>query len=85
MSMGALRNAPSDASDMTTKFKALGFETFGGIDLDRVAPVKALVAFGRAAERTDVAAVYYAGHGVQMNGQNYLTRRSLDGSTDSSV
>ena len=68
----ALRNAPSDASDMTAKFKALGFETFGGIDLDRVALVKALVAFGRAAERADVAAVFYAGHGVQVNGQNYL-------------
>lgn len=60
----ALRNAPSDASDMTAKFKALGFETFGGLDLDRVALVKALVAFGRAAERADVAAVFYAGVAV---------------------
>ena len=68
----ALRNAPFDAADMTAKFKALGFEVFGGADLDRVALIKALVAFGRAAERADVAAVFYAGHGVQVNGQNYL-------------
>lgn len=67
-----LRNAPLDATDMTAKFKALGFETFGGIDLDRAALIKALVAFGRAAERADVAALFYAGHGVQVNGQNYL-------------
>jgi hypothetical protein len=68
----ALRNAPLDAADMTAKLRALGFETFGGTDLDRVTLVKALVAFGRAAERADVAAVFYAGHGVQVNGQNYL-------------
>jgi len=70
--VSVLRNAPFDAADMTAKLKALGFETFGGADLDRAALVKALVAFGRAAERADVAVVFYAGHGVQVNGQNYL-------------
>lgn len=67
-----LRNAPLDATDIKTKFKALGFDVLGGNDLDRVALVNALVAFGRAAERADVAVVYYAGHGLQVNGQNYL-------------
>lgn len=67
-----LRNAPLDAADIRAKFKALGFDIFGGTDLDRVALVNALVAFGRAAERAEVAVVYYAGHGLQVNGQNYL-------------
>src|SRR5512139_796891 len=67
-----LRNPPVDAADIRTKFKALGFELFGGSDLDRVTLVNALVAFGRAAERADVAVVYYAGHGLQVNGQNYM-------------
>lgn len=67
-----LRNPPVDAADIRAKLKALDFELFGGTDLDRVTLVNALVAFGRAAERADVAAVYYAGHGLQVNGQNYM-------------
>lgn len=60
----ALRNAPSGASDMTARFRTLGFETLGGID-DRVALVKALVTFGRAAERADVAEAHAEIIGVE--------------------
>jgi hypothetical protein len=75
---GAYRNVPplpnprNDAADVTAKVKALGFQTFGGVDLDRAAIMRELTAFGRAAENADVAMVFYAGHGLQLNGQNYL-------------
>lgn len=67
-----LLNPVNDASDMRVKLEALGFQIFGGADLDRSKMIGALTSFGRAAENADVALVFYAGHGVQVNGQNYL-------------
>jgi len=67
-----LQNPVNDASDMRTKLAALGFQIFGGADLDRTKMISALTGFGRAAENADVALVFYAGHGLQVNGQNYL-------------
>ena len=37
--------------DLTEKLKGLGFEVFGGTDLDRRALVQALIQFGRARKR----------------------------------
>jgi len=70
--IGQLRNPKNDAADLSEKLKGLGFEVFGGTDLDRRALVQALIQFGRAAEKADVALFFYAGHGLQVNGQNYL-------------
>lgn len=67
-----LKNPANDAADMRAKLKALGFELHGGDNLDRTAFVAALRTFGRAAETSDVALVFYAGHGIQASGQNYL-------------
>ena len=67
-----LANPSNDAGDMTARLQALGFEVIGGTDLDRRALVEALIKFGRAAEKADVALFFYAGHGLQVNGQNYL-------------
>ena len=67
-----LRNPRNDAEDLSAKLQALGFELFGGTDLDRRSLVEALITFGRAAETADVALFFYAGHGIQVNGRNYL-------------
>jgi hypothetical protein len=67
-----LRNPRNDAGDLTAKLKALGFEVFGGVDLDRKSLVQALIRFGRAAEQAEVALFFYAGHGLQVDGRNYL-------------
>ncbi|MFZ8477866.1 caspase family protein, partial [Staphylococcus aureus] len=42
-----------------------------GIDLDRATMQKATRDFLRQAARAQVAVVYYAGHGVQIDGRNY--------------
>jgi hypothetical protein len=68
----SLANPRNDASDVGQKLKRLDFQLFGGQDMDRAAMLSALTAFGRAAEKADVALVFYAGHGLQINGQNYL-------------
>lgn len=68
----SLKNPKNDAGDLTAKLEGLGFEVFGGTDLDRPALVQALIRFGRAAEKAEVALFFYAGHGLQVNGENYL-------------
>jgi hypothetical protein len=67
-----LANPANDAADISEQLKALGFEIIGGANLDRKSLVEALIKFGRAAETADVALFFYAGHGLQVNGQNYL-------------
>jgi uncharacterized caspase-like protein len=52
--------------------KRLGFETTVGLDADRAAMEKAIEAFATAVEGADVAVFYYAGHGMQHQGVNYL-------------
>lgn len=67
-----LKNPRNDAEAMSARLRQLGFEIIGGVDLDRRALVTELIKFGRAAEKADVALFFYAGHGLQVNGQNYL-------------
>jgi uncharacterized caspase-like protein len=68
----SLKNPTNDASDLTAQLEALGFETFGGTDLDMLKMRGALIEFGRAAEAADVAAFFYAGHGLQIESTNYI-------------
>jgi TPR repeat protein len=76
-----LINPKNDAADIRAKLEALGYQLFGGVDLDRAAMIGAVTSFGRAAENADVAVVFYAGHGLQVNGQNYLV--PVDASVES--
>ena len=68
----ALPNPRNDASDIIGRLQKLGFDVVPGLDLDRTGLLNALAKFGRAAETADVALFFYAGHGLQVNGQNYL-------------
>jgi hypothetical protein len=67
-----LPNPRNDAGDMIARLKVMGFEVIPGLDLDRNGFLNTLAVFGRAAEGADVALFFYAGHGLQVNGQNYL-------------
>lgn len=70
--MSTLRNPPNDANLMSSKLSGLGFDVVRLIDGDKAAFAAALTEFGRKAQGADVALVYYAGHGVQVNGRNWL-------------
>ncbi|MDN3721005.1 caspase family protein [Roseibium salinum] len=70
--MPALVNPASDANLMTAKLTGLGFDVVRIIDGDRKAFYDGLTQFGRKAQGADVAVVFYAGHGVQVNGRNWL-------------
>ncbi len=69
---GALRNPPNDARAMATKLRALGFAVTLETDLDQNAMKKAIIYFGRELDAGGVGLFYYAGHGIQHNGRNYL-------------
>lgn len=68
----ALPNPPNDARAIAKNLRGLGFDVSEGIDLDRDAMQKLTRDFLRDAAHAQTALVYYAGHGVQIDGRNYL-------------
>ena len=70
-----LDNPRNDAALMAETLSALGFTLIGSraqLDLDKPAMDIAVQTFGRQVQGADVALFYYAGHGVQVSGSNYL-------------
>jgi tetratricopeptide (TPR) repeat protein len=68
-----LRNPARDARAVAAVFRRLGFaEVIEREDLTRSKLEDALKEFGDKAAEADWAVIYYAGHGVELNGENYL-------------
>jgi TPR repeat protein len=70
-----LTNPDADAKLISDTLLSLGFFVVGGgakLDLDKGGLDNALNEFGKAMIGADVALLYYAGHGVETHGQNYL-------------
>jgi tetratricopeptide (TPR) repeat protein len=67
-----LPNPPNDARAVARSLRDIGFTVSEGVDLDRAAMQKMTRDFLRDAARAQVVVVYYAGHGVQVDGRNYL-------------
>ena len=70
--IGALPNPGNDAADVGASLGRLGFDVTTVRDADRVAMSEALRVFTRESAGADVALVFYAGHGLEMDGVNYL-------------
>ena len=67
-----LPNPDNDARDMSAALRRLGFEVTTELDADRVEMTEALRAFTRRSAGADLSLVFYAGHGIEMDGVNYL-------------
>ena len=67
-----LPNPENDAADMAAALQRLGFEVTTAQDADRAALNEALRVFTRESVGADMALVFYAGHGLEMDGVNYL-------------
>ena len=67
-----LPNPTNDAADMTAVLQNLGFTVIGGNDLDYAAMGAKIGEFEDAARDADVTLLFYAGHGMQVNGRNFL-------------
>jgi tetratricopeptide (TPR) repeat protein len=71
-SEGALANPVNDARDMATTLRQLGFDVSSGENCDRRQMEDLIRKFGRKIRGGGVGMFYFAGHGVQVNGANYL-------------
>ena len=73
--IGKLANPKNDATLIASTLQAVGFDVITRIDGDRRTMARAIQQFGRrltAAGKDAVGLFYFAGHGVQANGRNYL-------------
>jgi hypothetical protein len=83
-----LDNPKNDAKLMAQTLSALGFTLVGGgaqLDLDKPSLDIAVQNFGRQVQGADVALFYYAGHGVQVSGANYLVPISANPTREADV
>lgn len=67
-----LRNARNDMSALSAALKDVGFLVTQVADVDRKALARAIDEFVQAVRPGDTALFYYSGHGIQLEGQNYL-------------
>ena len=67
-----LPNPVNDAGDIAKALTEVGFEVIVGLDLGKPALDAKVRDFARALDKADVALFFYAGHGLQASGRNYL-------------
>src|SRR3954454_2505109 len=70
--VAALPNPAVDAKSMAKLLRNVGFDVVEGSNLTRDKMTEKLLDFGKKAEGADVALFFYAGHGIAVNGSNYL-------------
>ena len=67
-----LNNPSADADAIASKLSRLGFEVILEKELNKKRMVDILADFGWKAKDYDVALFYYAGHGINVSGTNYI-------------
>jgi formylglycine-generating enzyme required for sulfatase activity len=68
----SLNNARADAKGMAEKLRGLGFDVILKLNASRRSFGRALAEFEGKAANAEVGLVFYAGHGIQAGGKNYL-------------
>ncbi len=71
-SANALKNARNDASAVAAALSSLGYTTVLQLDADRKVMSEAIATFADGLKPGDLALLYYSGHGLQVDGENYL-------------
>ncbi len=67
-----LANPKNDAADVAAALRKLNFRVIEGVDLDKAAFDRKVAEFAGALRGASVGLFFYAGHGLQVGGQNYL-------------
>ena len=80
-----LLNARNDARAMAATLRELGFTVTLLEDISRTQMVTSMSAFSESLQAQDVAFFFYAGHGLQVDGENYLVPADFDGSSPTAV
>ncbi|WP_421591585.1 caspase family protein [Shinella sp. M27] len=71
-SLPALKNSIADAELISGALRKVGFEVTRVVDADKTALGRAMAAFRGQIQPDDIVLIYFAGHGVQANEENYL-------------
>jgi formylglycine-generating enzyme required for sulfatase activity/uncharacterized caspase-like protein len=69
---GELSNPANDAGDIAAALRNVGFDVVEGRNLDKPGMDRIIRQFARKLHGADVGLLFYAGHGLQVGGQNYL-------------
>jgi len=80
-----LANAATDAKGMSKKLRALGFDVILEVNAGRRAIGRALDAFENRLQDAEVGLVFYAGHGIQARGRNWLIPADAKVETESDL
>lgn len=67
-----LANAANDGADLATALRSTGFNVIEVIDADLNRTRQALEQFANEASGAEIAMFFFAGHGMQINNENYL-------------
>ncbi len=71
-SVPQLQKAVNDARTMTAALRGLGFQVTSGENLDRTGMSRKLIEFESGLRPGDTALFFFAGHGFEIRGQNFL-------------
>jgi hypothetical protein len=69
---GELANPKNDATDIVAALEKHGFDVIPGLDLNKAALDQKIRDFEKALRGAEVGVFFYAGHGLQVAGQNYI-------------
>jgi formylglycine-generating enzyme required for sulfatase activity len=76
--LSSLTNPVPDAKAIAAELRDHGFQVSEHYNIDRADLLDALEAFRRQAEGADVALVYYAGHGMEVDGKNVVAPADME-------
>jgi uncharacterized caspase-like protein len=80
-----LRNSVNDAHAISNALNALGFEVIELTDASQKEMNRAITAFGEKLDSDTAALFFYAGHGLQVRGKNYIVPVDAEIKTESAV
>ncbi len=77
-----LRKAVTDANAVASALRNIGFTVLVAENQDRQAMSQALFTFDRTVEKDDVAFFFFAGHGFEIGGRNFLLPTDVPAATE---
>jgi len=80
-----LRNPVNDANAIAARLRAMGFEVTLRTDVTQREFTRAVSQFGQALKPGSVGLFYYAGHGMQVRGRNFLVPVDADIQSEASA
>ncbi len=81
----SLANPANDARDLASRLRELGWEVTLQFDASRSALMKGFQTFARGLKPDDTSLVYFAGHALQIGGENYLAPVEANARTEDDV